>query len=1350
MNSKFKLFLTKKYIFLLTLTLLFGSEVFAQQIFNNQQRIGVEDGLSQGFVSAITQDQDGFMWMGTMDGLCRYDGKGFKTFKYRAGDSTGLASNTIYQLFPLRNNKLVIIYDGSFKSDEIDLRTLRIRRNPGIQNINKEIGAFRGTYYSYSYNGKEMAGINGNKVGKFDLATGKATYASITNTDSINCAYVTPEGRFYLLSAHGVQVSDTQGKQFKYLLFPGYPTKISTKHGLTYSLGQPKMIVLPDNRLIVLEDDRLIIWDLTKQTSKIIVIPPAPKKKLTEGFRTLKTDDQGQVYFCHTARFFRLNRQDELKLVWEDRDNPNLNISSYYIDKSDVLWMGINAQGLVKIDLQAAPFKSYTYQTNFIGDVMEKAGVSKSVLPPHWTGIPMPYYMRFAQDSQANTYVFNDSYYYLGYKNLFQVFKLTKQGFQKFTHLPKAAQNTAMLVMPNGEVRIYNQLEAKWYCWKTPDAVPYTIQVEQPDLPGLMVADARYVGGYTWISTYAHGLMKYDGSKLLGRFTGKQTQGILPNDLTEICPDPWDKNKFWLGSRGGGLVLWHAEKGLQRVFTTDDGLPNNTIYCLLSDKSGKLWCSTNKGIFRFDPKNQKVEEIFEKGDGLPGNEFNRAHKLILPNGAFAFGGMEGYTLFNPADFDKKSPGNKGQLHLTALYINNQLQDEHNADRLVEEPLNTLSQIELPYNRSSLRLEFAALLFNNPQKLKYRYQLKGIDEDWVANGTNNTVSYATLNPGTYVLRLNATDNNGEWSDTVKEITIIIHPPLWATWWAYVLYALVIGVAVWRFLIYREERIKAEQSLTFEKKEAKRLGELDHLKNSFFANISHEFRTPLTLILAPLQDLLKEAPTNDRYQLMNRNAKRLFELVNQLLDITKLEAGQMKPVYAEQELVVFFRTLTSSFSSLAESRHIAFTCTQNRNEVVGTIDIDKTEKIITNLLSNAFKFTETGKKISVSIHYADDNESFSIRVKDEGIGISAAQLPHIFDRFYQADSQSNRAYEGTGIGLALVRELVNVLDGTIEVDSQQGIGTAFTVKIPSPLSPRGVPSNGEALMAEENTFILPSGPIDDSVRGVNLTSPLGRVVRHRGDDSAGGLGLLLIVDDNADIRAYVRSVFETEYQIIEATDGLDGMERAIEQVPNLIISDLMMPNVDGLEFCRLLKSNEKTSHIPIVMLTAKANLESKMEGLTLGADDYLLKPFNAAEIKVRVKNLLEKQEKLRQYFGNQLADLKPVEVKVNPKEAAFLTKVQNIVERRLSDGGFGVEQLAEELNMSPSQLLRKLKALTNLTAVEFVRERRLQRAAHLLKTQSVTIADVAFEVGFDNASYFSRIFQEKYGVLPSEYS
>lgn len=1343
MSSALNRLFIAKYILLINLLFFCISEAFAQQIFNNQQRIGVEEGLSQGFVGAIAQDQDGFVWMGTMDGLCRYDGKGFKTFKYRAGDSTSLASNTIYQMFPLRNNKLVIIYDGSFKSDEIDMRTLQIRRNPGIQNINKEIGAFRDAYYSYSYNGKEIAGTNGNKVGKFDLATGKATYASITQTDSINCAYVTPEGRFYLLSAHGVQVSDTRGKQFRYFLFPGYPTKISTKHGPAYSLDQPKMIVLPDNRLIVLEGDRLIIWDLTKQTSKIIVIPPPQKKKLAEGFRTLNTDPQGQVYFCHTARFFRLNRQDELKLVWEDRDNPNLNISSYYIDQNDVLWMGINAQGLVKINLQAAPFKSYTYQTNFIGDVMEKAGVSKSVLPSHWTGIPMPYYMRLAQDSQANTYVCNDSYYYFGYKNLFQVFKLTKQGFQKFTHLPKAAQNTAMLVMPNGEVRIYNQLEAKWYCWKTPDAVPYTIQVEQPNLPGLIVADARYVGGYTWISTYAHGLMKYDGSKLLSRFTGKQTQGVLPNDLTEICPDPWDKNKFWLGSRGGGLVLWHAEKGLQRVFTTDDGLPNNTIYCLLPDKNRKLWCSTNKGIFRFDPKTQQVEEIFEKGDGLPGNEFNRAHKFILPNGAFAFGGMEGYTIFNPADFDKKNLKNKVQLHLTALYINNQLQDEYNADRLVEEPLNTLSQIALPYNRSSLRLEFAALLFNNPQKLKYRYQLKGIDEDWVANGTNNTVSYATLNPGTYILRLNATDNNGEWSDTVKEITIIIHPPLWATWWAYLLYALVIAVAVWRFLIYREERIKAEQGLAFEKKEAKRLGELDHLKNSFFANISHEFRTPLTLILAPLQDLLKEAPTNDRYQLMNRNAKRLFELVNQLLDITKLEAGQMKPVYAEQELVVFFRTLTSSFSSLAESRHIAFTCTQNRSQVVGTIDIDKTEKIITNLLSNAFKFTETGKKVSIFIFYADDNESVSIQVKDEGIGISAAQLPHIFDRFYQVDSKSNRAYEGTGIGLALVKELVNVLDGTIEVESQQGIGTTFTVKIPSP-SPLTSPLTPDGgIIVEE--FILPSGQSDYSTERLteSIAPPLGR-----SDDSAGGL--LLIVDDNADIRAYVRSVFETEYQIIEATDGLDGMERAIEQVPDLIISDLMMPNVDGLEFCRLLKSNEKTSHIPIVMLTAKANIESKIEGLTLGADDYLLKPFNAAEIKVRVKNLIEKQEKLRQYFGNQLADVKPVEAKANPKEAAFLTKVQNIVEKRLSDGGFGVEQLAEELNMSPSQLLRKLKALTNLTAVEFVRERRLQRAAHLLKTQSVTIADVAFEVGFDNASYFSRIFQEKYGVLPSEYS
>jgi signal transduction histidine kinase/DNA-binding response OmpR family regulator len=537
-------------------------------------------------------------------------------------------------------------------------------------------------------------------------------------------------------------------------------------------------------------------------------------------------------------------------------------------------------------------------------------------------------------------------------------------------------------------------------------------------------------------------------------------------------------------------------------------------------------------------------------------------------------------------------------------------------------------------------------------------------------------------------------------------------------------------------YEKNRIITNNELMFNKEQASKLKALDVAKNNFFTNISHEFRTPLTLILAPVEDLINENPNNAVFKIIHRNAYRLLELINQLLDIGKLEDGQMKVMLEKTDLVKYFRTLTSSFSSLAESKGISFEFSQDKQNAIGFIDKDKVEKIVGNLLSNAFKFTEKGKKVSVEIIYKTDIQSVSIEIIDEGIGISNEKILRIFDRFYQIDDTRNRKYEGTGIGLALVKELVNVLEGKIRVESQENIGTSFLVILPI------------------NDLMISSENIGISKDEINRKTSHFKIEIEIKNDELGFQkteidNILLVVDDNADIREYIRGVFENSYQIIEASNGKEGLLKAIEITPTLVISDLMMPEMDGLEFCKKLKSEEKTSHIPVVMLTAKATLESKIEGLELGADDYLLKPFNAKEIQVRVKNLIEKQEKLRQYFTQKTIVLKPTEINVNSKEEAFLKKVMAVIENNLADNQFNVEQFSLEMNMSQSQLVRKLKALTNLTANEFLRHFRLQRAAELLEKKSGTVSEIAFQVGFEHLSYFSKVFQEKFNKLPSEY-
>jgi signal transduction histidine kinase/DNA-binding response OmpR family regulator len=542
-------------------------------------------------------------------------------------------------------------------------------------------------------------------------------------------------------------------------------------------------------------------------------------------------------------------------------------------------------------------------------------------------------------------------------------------------------------------------------------------------------------------------------------------------------------------------------------------------------------------------------------------------------------------------------------------------------------------------------------------------------------------------------------------------------------------------------YEKNRIETNNELLFNKEQSFKLQTLDLAKNNFFTNISHEFRTPLTLILAPVEDLRKKNPKDEVLEIIHRNANRLLELINQLLDISKLEAGQLKPEIREMELTSFFRRLASSFASLAESKNIKFEVTQGIEEVRGYIDTDKVEKIVNNLLSNAFKFTESGKKVLIEMEYLHKSSVVRIKVKDEGIGIPKDKIGNIFDRFYQIDENMNRKFDGTGIGLALVKELVEVLKGKINVWSTDGIGTSFLVELPIDFDTwkndviETVEKNYKENESEK--YLLKAVKIDAEI---NENSQNEKIQNEN---------ILLIVDDNADIRAYIKSVFQQDYQIIEAINGKDGLLKATDITPNLIISDLMMPEMDGFEFCKQIKTDEKTSHIPVIMLTAKANIESKIEGLELGADDYLIKPFNATEIKIRVKNLLDKQEKLRQYFAGKTFELKPNEVKVNSLEETFLNNIKTIMLKYLSESTFNVEQFSQEMNMSSSQLLRKMKALTNMTPNEFIRNFRLTRAADLLSKKTGTISEIAFEVGFENLSYFSKVFQEKYGQLPSEY-
>ncbi|MEO7310429.1 MAG: ATP-binding protein [Chitinophagaceae bacterium] len=1291
-----------------------------QRLFTNQRHFGVEEGLPQSFVCGIAQDDDGFIWMATLDGLCRYDGRGFKTIRQDPKDSTSLAANVINNLERLQNNTITIYY-SSTQADYFNLRTFKASRNKTMEQLHKipgarwkthRIGVNTGNWYFMTGDHKGM--------GWLDSKTGRIYYANRANgmlqQDTISAIVESAEGKLYLVSENGVQVSDTSRSKFEWI---GFSTKVKkeTAFEVANAFSERFSIVcLTGNRLAVAYKDKIIFLAIDKKSSTSIEPAAATIPGLASVNSDLQVDSRGRVYFENGGRIFRISEAGEMKLLWENAAKPTLRISAFFIDRSDVLWLSVNAQGVLKIDLQASLFKSYQYRAGFITDILEQAGVKKGVISKPQTYSEASSSFRHARDTKGNLFFTSN---WIGENKIYQIYE---QGLRSFPHFPDHTLYTAILTMPDNALWAYDQTSTAWFCWKSPSAVPEKLLLEKESMKMIDVTDARFIGGYIWMATENHGLLQYQGTKRINRFAGQLANSMMPETLTEICPDPVDQNKFWIGSRGSGLILWDVQKGLQRIYTIDDGLPNNTIYCILPDKAGKIWCSTNKGIFRFDAATGQVT-AFEKTDGLPGNEFNRAHKFMFPDGRLAFGGLDGYTIFNPADFDTNSKTGEVPIQLTGLQVNNQPQDPGVPNSIIKEPLSLVSVVELPYHKNNLRFEFAALLYNQPQKIKYRYQLKDADAGWIENGTSNIASYAALRPGNYTFRINASDKNGLWNDTIKEIRIIIHPPFWATWWAWLIYACIaIGIIRWYF-IFRERRLKTEQHLAFEKREAIRLRETDEMKDRFFSNITHEFRTPLTLIITPLEKLEQDpslsAAAISTVKTAQRNSKQLLQLINEFLDFSKLNDGQLSVKLSTGKPDLFTADCVRSFEGAAKEKNITLDFSAAGIDGYYLFDEEKWGKLIANLLSNALKFTPVGGMVSVSLQ-SSTNDRIRLEVTDNGPGIPAEQQQKIFTRFYQVDDSAIRTYGGTGIGLSLVKELTELMQGTVEVESKPGGPTRFLVSIPM-----------------KKAVAVEAAQSKDTIQP--LTQPAAI--------SEQEVPLLLVVEDNDELRSFLVETMSNHYRVIEAADGLKARDLILQDLPDIVISDVMMPGQDGFDLCRICKADNRTAHIGFILLTSKAAHDARLKGLGTGADDYITKPFNLQELELRTANLLQLQQKLRSWLQAQLISTAPPE-QLPEITDPFLAQLYQEMDAKLDDAELGVEHLCKTMGMSRSTLNRKLKSLLDISTNDLIRQYRLQKASRLLSS-GLDISTVAYQVGFSSLSYFGQCFKEQYGITPSVY-
>jgi len=823
-----------------------------------------------------------------------------------------------------------------------------------------------------------------------------------------------------------------------------------------------------------------------------------------------------------------------------------------------------------------------------------------------------------------------------------------------------------------------------------PEADTIYHYAHQPGLPkGFYTFDiAAGPSGNIWVATNLGLLNIYPDQHRVERphILGDRAGGgmMVVDLLTDEQGDIWCAT----GSEGVHVISADSAK-VKQIIDRSDGLPSDITRGLAKDKNGDLWIATTGGLACLDATSSQIR-AYTQVDGL--RPF-RCEKLDL----FANGLL---WLYNN-DMPSYCRTEEMQIDSTLVPLAFQSIRANNETLDLSPAINFQDQVTLSYDQNLISIDFAALSYSKPQQQRYAYRLQGLSEEWqYTSGENRTATYANLQPGTYQFQLKAANDDGVWHATPRQITLIIHPPWWATTWAYLAYILA-GTG----LLYAIYRFQLRRRLVEE--EARHLREMDAFKTRFYTNITHEFRTPITVIQGMAEQLAGNAKAK---ALLLRNSKQLLRLVNQMLDLSKLEEGKLPLQPVHGDVVAFLRYLTASMQSLADAKDVQLTFYAEEQTLLMAYDPDKLQQAIQNLLSNAIKFTpENGKVI---FHLRTEAKHLQLVVQDTGVGIHAADLPHVFERFYQSQhGDENGATPGTGVGLALAKELVELMGGKIQVESEFGRGSRFTVQLPLETSIAATPTDEPP---KEQTKLLP--PAD---------------------------ALVLIIEDNRDIIVYLQECLQGQFKVEAARNGQEGVDKALELVPDIILCDVMMPVKNGYEVSRALKQDERTSHIPIIMLTAKAIQEDRIRGLKAGVDAYLVKPFDQKELEVRLHQLLQLRQKLQQRYANGLP-----KTKTPSQDDQFLRKIYDFIQQEIDNDQLSVHDISHHMHLSRMQVHRKLKVLTGQSTTQLMRSIRMKKAKQLLEETDIPVAEVAYAVGYSDPNYFSRQFAVCYDITPRE--
>ncbi|TKG91883.1 hybrid sensor histidine kinase/response regulator [Puteibacter caeruleilacunae] len=1306
------------------------------------------DGLIFNTVLDITQDKEGFMWFSTPQGFSRFDGKSFESISKddpvnRMGrwQGTQIITDKKGDIW-LRGHSQIARYDKEnqklYNYDAGQKGQRHVEGMPGYLFLGQDSTLFllnQKNLFEYDLENQcfqsiKLYGLEGRRVDHL-FEDSKGRWWTITDNELIvfNDCPVTDT----------VKVLHREPRDF-----------YAREGGYYYAEGK-------DNRTyLAVSSHGLLIYDnATFKRSYISTNSYPETSRLSSNvIRCIGIDSEGQVYLgteqginCYDPESGNVTylKQD----FYDDSSLNDNSVYSIYFDKHYNMWVGTYFGGVNVWPRNRNTFEHYTagdapqgLSGKAVSDIIEDdkgnlwIGTEDGGVSYLNTSTKKFKHLKSKQGSSIALNVHallkdSDDYLWVGAwfngLNRYDVKDLrdlsTLKGEQviplKISALYQLNNDIILIGTPSGMI-VCNIKKKEFYHINDSTRWLYVRSIINTENMGVIVG----VDG--------KGILRFDEKTMSTKpleLNGFNTD-ILPSHILSLFET--DDELVWIGTFDDGLFcIDHKNKKLLQ-YSTSNGLLDNTVYAVVEDEQQRLWLSSNKGMTCFD-RNTNTFRHFTHDDGLPINQFNYHSGYRHSSGKIYFGTVNGMIAFDPKKI--KNSVVFPELQFVNLYSFNEKVLPNGEDGLLKKPIYRTKEIIVKPDQNELTFEFAAIDYTSPESIEYACIMEGLDKQWIELGKYNKASYAHLPPGKYLFRIKARTNPGVWNSKEKSIRIIVLPPFWESAWGYAIYALVLIILIVIFLFYQKEKQKAKAVLQMERMEKKKIKELNDLKTEFFANVSHEFKTPLSLIVDPIkrlsQNKVRAQDIPDTSALVLRNVHRLTTLVNHLLDFNKAEAGEFKLAVRQLDCNEFTHTVFSRFESFAKSKRINFEYISEGNGTKVWFDPEILDVVLTNLLSNAFKFTSSEGTIQVKFKSIDNPVSHvEIEVVDTGIGIEKDNLPKIFDRFYKVSSLENDLI-GSGVGLALTKNLITLHHGSISVESEKNKGSRFSVI---------VPVQETDFQTEEFAPVIETTNMEETHIAPTLTNEKNVV--------SGNRTKVLIVEDNLDLQIYLIQLLQVQYDVVTADDGLQGWKMIIQQKPDIVISDVMMPEMNGFELCRKIKTDIETSHIPVILLTAKAEEQDKQEGLRLGADIYIEKPFNSDILITHLNNLVTFKRNVKSKFEQDMG-INLTEVTHSDKDEEFIERAMKAVVDHMADDSFDVKAFIAAMGVSRSLLYMKLKEIADMSATQFIQSIRMKEAVRLMESGQFNVSEIAGQVGFGDPAYFSRCFKKQFSVSPSEY-